>query len=398
MKRIYLDHNATSPIHPDVVEAMLPYLREVFGNPSSIHRFGQEANRGVERAREQVAALLHAEPREIVFTGGGTEADNHAIRGVLDAKGGEGGHIITSAIEHPAVLHTCKEMERRGVPVTFVPVDETGRVDPESVAEAMTEKTRLVSVMLANNEVGTLEPLKEIVERVRRKGVLIHTDAVQALGKVPVDVGELGVDLLSISGHKIHGPKGIGALYIRRGAKIGSLLFGGHHERRRRAGTENVASIVGFGKACEIALQEIDTMPGRIAALRDRLQERITRDIPHVLLNGNADLRLPNTLNMSFAFIEGEALLMNLDAKGIAASTGSACTSGTLEPSHVLTAMGRRPDLAQGSIRFSLGRDNAEEEIDFTVETLAEVVPRLREMSPLYEDFVAGKIGLEGDL
>ncbi|MHC5081588.1 MAG: cysteine desulfurase family protein, partial [Planctomycetota bacterium] len=243
-----------------------------------------------------------------------------------------------------------------------------------------------------------LEPLKEIVERVRRKGVLIHTDAVQALGKVPVDVGELGVDLLSISGHKIHGPKGIGALYIRRGAKIGSLLFGGHHERRRRAGTENVASIVGFGKACEIALQEIDTMPGRIAALRDRLQERITRDIPHVLLNGNADLRLPNTLNMSFAFIEGEALLMNLDAKGIAASTGSACTSGTLEPSHVLTAMGRRPDLAQGSIRFSLGRDNAEEEIDFTVETLAEVVPRLREMSPLYEDFVAGKIGLEGDL
>ncbi|MHC4597935.1 MAG: cysteine desulfurase NifS [Planctomycetota bacterium] len=394
MKRIYLDHNATTPVRPEVVEAMLPLLRETYGNPSSIHWFGQEAKRAMERAREQVADLIHAEPREIVFTSGGTEADNQAIRGALDHAKARGRHVVTTAVEHHAVLMTCEHVGKSGVDVTVLPVDETGRVDAEAVAGVLREDTVLVTVMLANNDVGTLQPVKKIARIARDRGVPVHTDAVQALGKIPVDAGDLGVDFLSLSGHKLYGPKGVGALYMRRGAKAASLLHGGHHERRRRAGTENVASIVGFGKACELAKAGLaEGAPDRLRELRDRLHGSICDRIPHVLLNGHPELRLPNTLNLSFLFVEGESLLMNLDVKGIAVSTGSACTSGTLEPSHVLMAMGRRPEEAHGSLRFSLGRDNTAEDMDATVDALVEVVEKLRAMSPLYDDFLAEQAG-----
>jgi cysteine desulfurase len=390
MDRIYLDHNATTPVDPAVLEAMLPYLRDVFGNASSVHEPGRAAREAVEQARAQVARLIGAEPREIVFTSGGTEADNQAVRGVLElARTPEGrpGHVITSAIEHPAVLNTCQHVAKRGHPVTYLPVDVTGRVKLEELAPALTPETVLVSVMLANNEIGTIQPVPEIARLAHEKGVTVHTDAVQALGRIPVDVGDLGVDLLTISAHKVYGPKGTGALCVRRGTRIAPLIHGGHHESRRRAGTENVPGIVGFGRACEIAGQRLAEVAAREARLRDRLQQGILARVPHAQVNGHLTERLPNTLNVGFTFVEGEALLMNLDLEGIAVSTGSACSSGDLKPSHVLLALGLDHASAHGTLRFSLGRANTEAEIDATIDAVARVVERVRAMSPMYHDF-----------
>jgi len=340
----------------------------------------------VDRARQQVADLIGAEPNEIVFTSGGTEAINHAIQGAVGEKGEFSRHIITSQVEHQSVLNTCGYLENKGFRATYLPVDECGIVDPGSAADAISDDTMLISIMLANNEVGAIQPVQEIAGTAKEKGILVHTDAVQAVGKIPVSVQQLVVDLLSLSGHKIYGPKGIGALYIKRGVKVTPLIYGGHHERSRRAGTENVPAIVGLGKACEIAREQIDRDAISVVALRDRLEEGILSHIPHVQLNGHPEYRLPNTLNVCFAFVEGESLLMNLDLMGIAVSAGSACTSGTSEPSHVLTAMGIGPEQAHGAIRFSLGRGTTEDEVDTTIKALVEVVGKLRELSPLYAD------------
>ncbi len=390
MSRIYLDHNATTPVHPAVLEEMLPYLRDVFGNPSSIHWFGQEARQAVDRARQRVADLIGAEPKEIVFTSGGTEAINYALRGAVEQYAENSRQIITSPIEHQAVLNSCGYLEDRGFQVTRLPVDEYGAVSPESAADAITGDTVLITVMLANNEVGTIQPLTEIAGVAKERDLLVHTDAVQAVGKIPLNVQQLGVDLLSLSGHKFYGPKGIGALYIRRGVNVAPLIYGGHQERRRRAGTENVPAIVGLGKACELAGEELEDSAARVAALRDRLEEGILSQIPQTQLNGHPENRLPNTLNMSFSSVEGESLLMNLDLLGIAVSAGSACAAGAAEPSHVLTAMGIDPEQSQGSIRFSLGRGTTEADVDATVKALVEVVGKLRELSPLSADPDAG--------
>ncbi|TKJ45456.1 cysteine desulfurase NifS [Candidatus Aerophobetes bacterium Ae_b3b] len=384
MKRIYLDHNATTPLHPEVLEAMLPYYKEAFGNPSTIYSFGQETRKATDEARETVANLIGASPEEIIFTSGGTEADNLALKGVTAALEKKGKHIVASSIEHHAVLSTLKYLEKRGYKVSFLPVDEHGWLDPGEVEEAITSQTVLISVMHANNEVGTIEPISEIGEIAQKAGIYLHTDAVQTIGKIKVNVDDLKVDLLSLSAHKFYGPKGVGALYVRKGTRIYPLLHGGYQERRRRAGTENVAGIVGLGKAAEIAPKEMVQQSRRESNLRDRLEKMIRENINHCQLNGHPTQRLPNTLNISFEFIEGESLILNLDLKGIAASTGSACTSGSLESSHVLMAMGVAPEIAQGSIRFSLGRDNRKEDIDYTVENLVEIVTRLREMSPLF--------------
>ena len=384
MKRIYLDHNSTTPLHPEVLEAILPYYKEAFGNPSTIYSFGQEIRKATDEAREKVANLIGASPEEIIFTSGGTEADNVALKGVAAALEKKGKHIVTSSIEHHAVLSTLKYLEKRGYKVSFLPVDEYSFLDPKKVKEAITSQTVLISVMHANNEVGTIEPIAEIGEIARKAGIYLHTDAIQTIGKIKVNVDDLKVDLLSLSAHKFYGPKGVGALYVRKGTRIHPLLHGGYQERRRRAGTENVAGIVGLGKAAEIASKEMVQQSRRESNLRDKLEKMIKENINHCRLNGHPTRRLPNTLNVSFEFIEGESLILNLDLKGIAASTGSACTSGSLEPSHVLMAMGVPPEIAQGSIRFSLGRDNRKEDIDYTVENLVEIVTRLREMSPLF--------------
>jgi len=384
MKRIYLDHNSTTPLHPEVLEAILPYYKEAFGNPSTIYSFGQETRKATDEAREKVANLIGASPEEIIFTSGGTEADNVALKGVAAALEKKGKHIVTSSIEHHAVLSTLKYLEKRGYKVSFLPVDEYGWLNPREVEEAITSQTVLISVMHANNEVGTIEPISEIGEIARKTGIYLHTDAIQTIGKIKVNVDDLKVDLLSLSAHKFYGPKGAGALYVRKGTRIHPLLHGGYQERRRRAGTENVAGIVGLGKAAEIASKEMEQQSRRESNLRDRLEKMIKENINHCRLNGHPTRRLPNTLNVSFEFIEGESLILNLDLKGIAVSTGSACTSGSLEPSHVLMAMGVAPEIAQGSIRFSLGRDTQKEDIDYTVENLVEIVTRLREMSPLF--------------
>ncbi len=383
MKRIYMDHNATTPLREEVLDAMMPYLREEFGNASSLHSYGMQARRAIEGAREQVATGLGAQPREIVFTGCGTESDNQAIKGIAFAKRGQGDHIITSQIEHKAVLETCQYLEKQGFRVTYLPVDKYGTVNPNDVARAITEQTVLVSVMFANNEVGTIQPIAEIGKMCRERGVCFHTDAVQAVGKLPIDVNELGIDLLSLSAHKFYGPKGVGALYARRGVKMDPLLHGGHQERGRRAATENVAGIVGLGKAIELRLEEMESEAERLAALRDRLCDGISELIESVHLNGHPTDRLPGTLDMGFEYIEGEGIIMGLDLAGVAVSSGSACTSASLEASHVLLAMGIEPALAQGSIRFSLGRGNTDADVDYVLEKLPPIVERLRAMSML---------------
>lgn len=384
MKRVYLDHNATCPVHPEVLEAMLPYLRENFGNPSSLHSFGKRARKGVEEAREKLAKLIGCLPEEIIFLSGGTEANNLAIKGVAEALKSKGNHIITSKVEHHAILNPCKRLESLGYEVTYLEVDRWGRVDPEEVRKSIRSTTILITIIYANNETGTIEPIARISEIAREKGVYFHTDAVQAVGKIPCQVEKLGVDMLSLSGHKIYGPKGIGALYIKKGIKIHSLLQGGHHEKNLRAGTENVPGIVGLGKAAEIALRDREKERGWLLNLRERLERRLKEEIESIHIHGHPTERLPNTLNVSFEGVEGESIILNLDLKGIAVSSGSACTSGSLEPSHVLSAMRVPAPIAQGSVRFSLGRGNTQEDIDYTVEVLKEIIERLRELSPLY--------------
>jgi cysteine desulfurase len=383
MRRIYLDHSATTPTHPDVVKAMLPFFTDAFGNPSSVYSYGQEAKGAVEEARIKTAELIGARSEEIVFTSGGTEADNFALKGVAYANGHKGNHIITTSIEHHAVMEVCKFLGRRGFTITYLPVDEYGLVDPDDVRKAITAKTILISIIHANNEVGTIEPVSEIGKIAKEAEVYFHTDAVQTVGHIPVNVDKLKVDLLSISAHKLYGPKGVGALYIRKGTKLVSFMQGGEQEKRRRAGTENVPAIVGLGKAVELAGQEMDKEAERLAGLRDKLIKDLSAKIDHVHLNGHPTRRLPNNVNVSVDFVEGESMLLNLDLEGICASTGSACSSASLEPSHVLLALGLSPEQAHGSLRFTLGRENFEEDMERVLEVLPGIVAKLRAMSPL---------------
>jgi len=383
MRRIYLDHAATTPTHPEVVKAMLPFFTDAFGNPSSIHSYGQEAKGAVEEARTKVAELIGARSEEIVFTSGGTEADNYALKGVAYANEHKGNHIITTSIEHNAVMEVCKFLERREFGITYLPVDKYGLVDPDDVKRAITDRTILISVMHANNEVGTIEPVEEIGRIAKEAGVYFHSDAVQTAGHIPVNVAELKVDLLSISAHKLYGPKGAGALYIRKGTRLVSFMHGGEQEKRRRAGTENVPAIVGLGKAVELAGQEIGKEAERLAYLRDKLSKGLGEKIDHIRLNGHPRKRLPNNINVSVDFVEGESLLLNLDLEGICASTGSACSSASPEPSHVLLALGLPAEQAHGSLRFTLGRENTEADVERVLDVLPGIVARLRAMSPL---------------
>ena len=378
MRQIYLDHNATTPVAPSVLEAMLPYFERIFGNPSTISRFGQEARRGIDRARKKVARLLHAEPRDIVFCSGGTEANDLAIRGVLEASKRK--HLISTTAEHPAVGHLCEILSEREVRVSYLDVDRHGSVNLQRAAALIDDETALVSVMLANNIVGTIEPVREIAEICHQRGALMHTDAVQAVGKIPVDVEELGVDLLSLSSHKLYGPKGVGALYVRRGTELASQLLGGSQERKRRAGTENVPGIVGFGAACELASGRLDDDAMQIGALRDHLQHQILLRIEGARANGHLERRLPNTLNLTLPGVDGSLVAMNLDALGIAISHGSACSTGAAEPPGVLTAMGLTREEARCTVRISLGRSTTREEIDDVVEAIDDVAARLREI------------------
>ena len=384
MKRIYFDNNATTPLAPEVFEVMRPYMLEDYGNASSIHWFGQRAKAGVEKAREQVARLLNARNTEIVFTSGGTESDNTAILGIVEAARGEHKHVVTTTIEHPAVLSTAKLLEKRGVSVTYVRVGPSGVIDPDDVASAIRPETVLISVMHANNELGTLQPLEEIGRMARERDIYFHTDAVQSTGKIPVDVEKLGVDLLALSAHKLNGPKGVGALYVRKGTILRPLLHGGHHERDRRPGTENVAGIVGLGAAAEIAGAHMSEEMTRVAALRDRLEAGILASVPFVVGHGDKSRRVPGTTNLTFDYIEGEGFVIAMDLRGIACSTGSACSSGSLEPSHVLTAIGLKPEQARASIRFSLGRFNTDDDVDAALKILPAVVEQLRAVSPHY--------------
>ena len=382
MRRVYMDNNATSPLLPEVLEAMRPYFIEEFGNASSIHHHGQSTRAAVELARESVAAMLGCRPSEIVFTSGGTEGDNLAIFGLIKT----GDHLITSTIEHHAVLNACKQLQKRGCEVTFVPVDGRGLVDPADIKRALHNNTKLVSIMMANNETGVVQPVEEIGRVARDADVYFHSDAVQAAGKVPIDVKDIGCDLLSISGHKMHAPQGIGALYVRKGTLIEPLFYGGNHERQRRAGTENVAGIVGLGRAAEIAQVGLaDGTIARLGKLRDRLQSEITKNLDDVGVNGDGAPRVPTTTNIHFDHIEGEALVIALDLKGLAVSTGAACSSGAIEPSHVLTAMGLPPHQARASLRFSLGKQTTSEDIDFALSIIPETVARLRELSPVWQ-------------
>lgn len=384
---VYMDNHATTPVDPEVLQAMLPYFTEHFGNAASRnHIFGWKADEATEHAREQIARLINADPKEIVFTSGATESDNVAIKGVAEMYRDKGNHIITVVTEHKAVLDTCKRLEKSGHKVTYLPVEKDGRVSPEAVREAITDNTILISIMFANNEIGTIHPIPEIGKVAREKGVLFHTDATQAVGKIPVDVQAMNIDLASLSAHKMYGPKGVGALYVRRKAprvRLAPLIDGGGHERGMRSGTLNVPGIVGFGKACELCQQKMPEEAARLRALRDKMKDAILGALEDVYLNGHPTERLPGNLNLSFAYVEGESLLMGL--KEIALSSGSACTSATLEPSYVLKALGIGEDLAHSSIRFGLGRFNTEEEVDYTIGQVIENVIRLREMSPLYE-------------
>ena len=387
MKRIYLDHGATTPLHRDVLPVMLPYYSEAFGNPSSIHSFGREARRALDESREKTAEALGAAPEEIIFTSGGTEANNLAIQGVAEALASRGRHLITSAVEHHAVLDTVNALGNKGYAVTVLPVDHYGMVDPDDLRKAIRDDTVLVTIMTANNEIGTLQPIAPLASICREMGVYFHTDAVQAIGNIPLDLRELPVDLLSISAHKFYGPKGIGVLYVRRKTKLSKLIHGGGQERKIRPGTENLPAIVGLAKAIEIATADVPAKSAALLKMRDYFLAGLTEKIEEVYLNGHPVQRLPGNVNISVRFVEGESLLLDLDLKGIAASSGSACTSGSLEASHVLLACGLEHQLAHGSLRFTLGHGNTLEELDYTVKTLQESVARLREMSFLYKNY-----------
>lgn len=385
---IYLDNAATTRVRAEVYEAMQPYFRELYGNPSSIYRFAGESKKAIEKARASVAEFLHAKPDEIYFTGGGSESDNWALIAAAFAKREKGRHIITSTIEHHAILHTCEYLEKLGFEITYVNVDENGVLKPDELKAAIRKDTILITVMFANNEIGTIQPIAEIGKIARENGIWFHTDAVQAFGHERINVEALGIDMLSASGHKFNGPKGVGILYIRNSVKIGAFIHGGAQERGRRAGTCNTPGIVGFGKATEIAERELEKRSAYESGLRDYLIDRVLTEIPYTRLNGHRSSRLSNNANFSFRFIEGESLLILLDQKGIAASSGSACTSGSLDPSHVLLAIGLPHEIAHGSVRFTLSDETTKEELDYVVEELKKIVERLRSMSPLYEDFV----------
>lgn len=382
--KVYLDHSATTPVDPEVAKAVYDNMMDNWGNPSSVHGYGREARKVLEQARERVAQAIGAEPMEIFFTSGGTEADNWAVKGIAESNEKKGKHIITSSIEHHAVIDACKYMEKRGWQVTYLPVDEFGLVSVEDVAKAITDQTVLISIMHANNEVGTIQPVAEIGKLARAKGIYFHIDAVQTVGKIPVNVKDLNCDLLSIAGHKLYGPKGVGCLYIRKGTRITPFIHGGAQERKRRAGTENMPGIIGLGLAIEKATANMEEVAKREKVLRDKIIKFIIENIPYIKLNGHPEQRMHNNVNFSFQFIEGESLLLSLDMRGIAASSGSACTSGSLDPSHVLLAMGLPHEIAHGSLRLTLGKDNTEEEIEYLLQVLPEIVDRLRAMSPLY--------------
>ena len=388
MRNVYMDYSETTYVKPEVLEEMMPYFTEKFGNPSSFYGISRETKRAIDKAREQVASTLKCLPEEIYFTGGGSEADNWAIKGIATAHRKKGNHIITTKIEHHAVLHSCEFLEKFGYEVTYLDVDKEGFINLEELRNAITDRTILVSIMFANNEIGTIQPIKEIGEICREKKVLFHTDAVQAVGNVPIDVKEMNIDLLSLAGHKVYGPKGIGALYIRKGVRIDNLIHGGAQERNRRAGTENIASIVGIGKAMEIAENNLKEHTEKLTKLRDRLIDGLLK-IPYTTLNGpRGEKRLPGNVNVRFQFIEGESILLSLDFKGVCASSGSACTSGSLDPSHVLLSIGVPHELAHGSLRLTLGEDSTEEDVDYVIEVLPPIIQRLRDMSPLWEDFI----------
>ncbi|MGF7399460.1 cysteine desulfurase NifS [Thermoanaerobacterium thermosaccharolyticum] len=384
MNRIYLDNAATTPIRSEVLNSMMPFFDNRFGNPSALYSYGQEAKKAIEEARDKVAAAIGASEDEIFFTSGGTESDNWALKGAAYALKDKGNHIITSSVEHHAILHTCQYLENQGFEITYLPVDEYGLVDPNELKRAIKDNTILVSIMYANNEIGTIEPIEELVKVAHEKGVLFHTDAVQAVGNVPVDVKKLNVDMLSMSAHKIYGPKGVGALYIRKGLRIDTLLQGGAQERNRRAGTENVAGVVGFGTAIELITQNIDEHIKKLTMLRDKLIDGILK-IPYTRLNGHPIKRLPGNVNVSFEFVDGESLILSLDMEGICVSSGSACTAGSIDPSHVLLAIGLLQEIAHGSLRLTIGEENTEEEIDTVINKLPKIVDRLRQMSPLFE-------------
>ncbi|MBS5982059.1 cysteine desulfurase NifS [Clostridium butyricum] len=388
MKNVYMDYSATTYVKPEVLEEMMPYFTEKFGNPSSFYGISRETKRAIDTAREKVAKGLNCLPDEVYFTGGGSEADNWAIKGIASAHKNKGNHIITTKIEHHAVLHTCQYLEKNGFEVTYLDVDSEGFINLDDLKNAITDKTILVSIMFANNEIGTIQPVKEIGEICKEKKVFFHTDAVQAVGNVPIDVKEMNIDMLSLAGHKIYGPKGIGVLYIKKGIKIDNLIHGGAQEKNRRAGTENIASIVGLGKAMELATCNIEEHMEKMTSLRDRLIDGLLT-IPYTNLNGpRGEKRLPGNVNVRFRFIEGESILLSLDFKGVCASSGSACTSGSLDPSHVLLAIGLPHELAHGSLRLTLGAGSTEEDVDYVLEVTPPIIERLRNMSPLWDDFI----------
>jgi cysteine desulfurase len=390
-KKIYLDYAATTPVKNKVLEEMLPYFNEKFGNASSIYFYGREAKQALDLARDRVAKVIGAKQDEIYFTGGGSESDNWAIKGIAYANKEKGNHIITTKIEHHAVLHTCEYLEKQGFEVTYLDVDQYGLIDLETLKNAITDKTILISIMFANNEIGTIQPIKEIGRIAHEKNIYFHTDAVQALGNVKINVDDLNIDLMSMSAHKIYGPKGVGALYLRKGIKIYSLIHGGAQEKRRRAGTENIPGIVGFGKAAELAEQNFSEHIQHQSRLRDKLVNGILEKVDYVRINGHPEKRLPGTINLAFEFIEGESLLLSLDMVGICASSGSACTSGSLDPSHVLMAIGLPHEIAHGSLRITIGDFTTEEDIDYVLEHIPKIVKRLRDMSPLYEKVKGGR-------
>ena len=393
MKVVYVDNNATTQVAPEVLEEMVPYFHDLYGNPSSMHSFGGQVGAKLKEARQKMASLIGATPDEILVTSCGSESDNTAIRATLESYPDKK-HIITTRVEHPAILNLCEYLAENGYRVTFLPVDRQGRLNPEDLYKSLSDNTAIVSIMWANNETGVIFPIEEMARVVRERGVVFHTDAVQAVGKIPINVQQVPVDMLSLSGHKLHGPKGIGALYIRKGTKFSPFLIGGHQERGRRGGTENVASIIGLGKACELAAKHIGEENERVKHLRDKLENEILKRVPNAMVNGDRERRLPNTTNISFEYVEGEAILLMMNELGICASSGSACTSGSLEPSHVLRAMGVPFTAAHGSIRFSLSIYNTEEEIDFIVEQLPPIIERLRELSPYWTDSEMGAAAL----